>query len=73
MWINKSSKKKNDSEYSSIVRKELGNFPALLYSWGLIITYEMIMKSLIGRVIYFFFKNKDTYPTFDNYENEEWD
>ena len=31
------------------------------------------MKSLIGRVIYFFFKNKDTYPTFDNYENEEWE
>ena len=63
-----------------LVRKELGNFPALLvdimtclYSWGLIITYEIIMNSLIGRVIYVFFKNKDTYPTFDNYENEEWD
>ena len=76
----RAAKKKNDSEYSSIVRKELGNFPALLvdimtclYSWGLIITYEIIMNSLIGRVIYVFFKNKDTYPTFDNYENEEWD
>ena len=56
-----------------LVRKELGNFPALLYSWGLIITFEIIMNSLIGRVIYVFFKNKDTYPTFDNYENEEWD
>ena len=31
------------------------------------------MNSLIGRVIYVFFKNKDTYPTFDNYENEEWE
>ena len=30
-----------------LVRKELGNFPALLYSWGLIITYEIIMNSLI--------------------------
>ena len=71
MWINKSSKKKMNQNI--LVRKESGNFPALLYSWGLIITYEMIMKSLIGRVIYFFFKNKDTYSTFDNYENEEWD
>ena len=78
MWINKSSKKKMIQNI--LVRKELGNFPALLvdimtclYSWGLIITYEIIMNSLIGRVIYVFFKNKDTYPTFDNYENEEWD
>jgi amino acid permease len=76
----RSARKKGDSEYSSIVRKELGLFPAILvdvmtclYSWGLIITYEIIMNSLIGRVIYVFFKNKDTYPTFDNYENEEWD
>lgn len=43
-----------------------------LYSWGLIITYEIIMNSLVGRVIYVFFQNKDTYPSFSNYEEEEW-
>ena len=76
----RAAKKKGDSEYSSIVRKELGNFPAVLvdvmtclYSWGLIITYEIIMNSLIGRVIYVFFINKDTYPNFNDYENKEWD
>lgn len=75
----RAAKKKNDSEYSSIVRKELGKFPAVLvdimtclYSWGLIITYEIIMNSLVGRVIYVFFKNKEIYPTFDVYESQEW-
>ena len=75
----RAAKKKNDSEYSSIVRKELGNFPAVLvdimtclYSWGLIITYEIIMNSLVGRVIYVFFKNKEIYPTFILYESQEW-
>ena len=75
----RSAIKKGDSEYSSIVRKEIGKFPAVLvdvmtclYSWGLIITYEIIMNSLVGRVIYVFFQNKDTYPSFSNYEEEEW-
>lgn len=75
----RAAEKKGDSEYSSIVRKEIGKFPAVLvdvmtclYSWGLIITYEIIMNSLVGRVIYVFFKDKDRYPTFDNYENQEW-
>ena len=75
----KVSKKKGDSEYSSTVRKILGKCPAVLvdvmtciYSWGLIITYEIIMNSLIGRVVYTFFKSKETYPTFKDYENDEW-
>ena len=56
-----------------------GVFPAVLvdimtclYSWGLIITYEIIMNSLVGRVIYVFFKNKEIYPTFILYESQEW-
>ena len=75
----RSARKKGDSEYSSIVRKELGRFPAVLvdimtclYSWGLIITYEIIMNSLIGRVIYIFFKEKENYPSFTNYEDQVW-
>ena len=76
----RSARKKGDSEYSSIVRKELGSFPAVLvdvmtclYSWGLIITYEIIMNSLIGRVVYIFFQDKEYYPSFSNYEDRVWD
>ena len=77
----RAARKKGDSEYSSIVRKELGSFPAMLvdimtclYSWGLIITYEIIMNSLVGRVIYVFFKDDESlYPTFDNYDDKVWD
>ena len=75
----RAARKKGDSEYSSIVKKELGSFPAMLvdimtclYSWGLIITYEIIMNSLVGRVIYVFFKEND-YPSFGNYEDKVWD
>ena len=77
----RAARKKGDSEYSTIVRKELGSFPAMLvdimtclYSWGLIITYEIIMNSLVGRVIYVFFKDDESlYPTFDNYDDKVWD
>lgn len=77
----RAARKKGDSEYSSIVKKELGTFPAMLvdimtclYSWGLIITYEIIMNTLVGRVIYVLFKNNDaTYPNFSNYEDKIWD
>ena len=75
----RASKKRGDAEYSSTVKKILGRCPGILvdvmtciYSWGLIITYEIIMNSLIGRVVYTFFKNKETYPTFKDYENDEW-
>ena len=76
----RAARKKGDSEYSSIVKKELGSFPAVLvdvmtclYSWGLIITYEIIMNSLVGRTIYAFFKDNDVYPSFGNYEDRVWD
>ena len=75
----KAAKKVKDTEYSSSVRKVIGKFPAVLvdvmtiiYSWGLIITYEIIMNSLIGRVIYTFFKNKEIYPSFNDYADKEW-
>ncbi len=74
------SKKKGDMEYSSTVRKILGKCPALLidvmtsiYSWGIIITYEVILNSLIGRVYYIFFQDKNVYPLYADYEKTEWD
>ena len=78
--IIKAAEKEKNYEFSSLVKKVIGKFPAVLldvmtiiYSWGLIITYEVIMNSLVGRTIYIFFKNKETYPTFDDYEDQEWD
>lgn len=44
-----------------------------IYSWGIIITYEVILNSLIGRVIYIFFKSKNVYPLYANYEKDVWD
>ena len=74
------AKKEGDTEYSSTVRKILGKGAAILidvmtalYSWGIIITYEVILNSLIGRVIYIFFKDKKTYETFSIYEEQKWD
>jgi amino acid permease len=66
-------------EYSSTCRKILGKVPsylidvfASLYSWGIIITYEIIMNSLIGRVIYTFFIDKKIYANFAAYESLKW-
>lgn len=73
------AKKEKNYEFSSVVRKVIGKFPAylldvmtIIYSWGLIITYEVIMNSLIGRVVYIFFKNKEVFPTYKDYETNEW-
>ena len=73
------AKKKGDMEYSSTCRKILGKVPsylidvfASLYSWGIIITYEIIINSLIGRVIYTFFIDKKIYANFAAYESLQW-
>ena len=75
----RAAKKEKDSEYSSVVRKAIGKFPGVLvdvmtciYSWGLIITYEIIMDSLVGRVAYAFFIDKDDFATFSDYEEQKW-
>lgn len=57
------AKKKGDTEYSSTVLKILGKGPAILvdvmnalYSWGIIIAFEVIINSSIGRIIYIFYR-----------------
>ena len=74
------AKKQKDTEFSSIVRKTIGKFPAIMvdvmtciYAWGLITTYEIILNSLIGRIAYIFFIDKNRYATFKNYEQDVWD
>ena len=65
------SRKHGDLEYSSSVKKILGNIPALsvdimtaLYSFGIIITYQVIIFTLVGRTVYEFFIDKDIYNLF---------
>ena len=73
------SRKHGDLEYSSSVKKILGKIPALvidimtiLYSFGIIITYEVIIFTLIGRTSYEFFISHDKYKTYSDYETNEW-
>jgi len=53
--IIRAAEKEKNYEFSSLVKKVIGKFPAVLldvmtiiYSWGLVITYEVIMNSLVG-------------------------
>ena len=73
------SRKYGDLEYSSSVKKILGRIPALIidimtafYSFGIIITYEVIIFTLIGRTIYEFFVDKTKYITYNDFEVNEW-
>lgn len=73
------SRKHGDLEYSSSVKKILGKIPALVidimtmvYSFGIIITYEVIIFTLIGRTIYEFFIDHDEYKSYSEYEANEW-
>ena len=73
------SRKHGDLEYSSSVKKILGKIPALIvdimtafYSFGIIITYEVIIFTLIGRTIYEFFVDKSKYITYNDFEINEW-
>ena len=73
------SRKHGDLEYSSSVKKILGNIPALsvdimtaLYSFGIIITYQVIIFTLVGRTVYEFFIDKDIYTEYKAYEEYEW-
>ena len=73
------SRKHGDLEYSSSVKKILGKVPALIvdimtafYSFGIIITYEVIIFTLVGRTIYEFFIDKTKYITYNDFEVNEW-
>jgi len=79
MGLIRVSRKHGALEYSSSVKKILGRIPALMvdvmtavYSFGIIITYQVIIFSLIGRTIYQFFIDKDTYADYKAYEENEW-
>ena len=68
-------------EYSTSVRRLIGKVPAILidiilmiYLFGIIIQYEVIIYSLIGRTYFEFFGDKNKYnENFDLFKSEIWD
>lgn len=67
-------------EYSTSVRRVIGKIPAILidivlmiYLFGIIIQFDVIIYSLIGRTYYEFFVDKDKYNEFDLFKKDIWD
>ena len=73
-----SSRTVEGKEYSTTVRKIIGKVPSviidiilMIYSFGVIIQFDVIIYSLIGRIVYSCFYNKQ-YNKFDDYEKAIW-
>lgn len=68
-------------DYSISVRKIVGNGPGLMidiiimfYLFGVLIQYQVIVYSLIGRTYFDFFVDKNEYnKSFDKFEQNVWD
>lgn len=73
-----SSRSVEGKEYSTTVRKIIGKVPSviidvilMIYSFGVIIQFNVIIYSLMGRTIHYYFYDKD-YKTFKDYEVAIW-
>ena len=67
-------------EYSTTVKKIIGRIPAiildvilLVYIFGVLIQYYVLVYSLIGRSYLEFFGDKKKYTDFDVFKKEVWD
>ena len=67
-----------DKDYSRIVKKSLGKVPAnildlvlIIYLFGVLISYQVVIYSLIGRVYYEIFQ-KDNYKNFELFQTDIW-
>ena len=67
-------------EYSTSVRRIIGKIPAILidiilmiYLFGIIIQFDVIIYSLIGRTYYEFFVDKNKYNEYDLFKQDKWD
>ena len=77
----KAAKTVEGDDYSTAVKKIMGKIPGLfidcvliLYLFGVLVQYQVIVYSLIGRTYYEFFVDHDVYKDFENdYEDKEWD
>jgi amino acid permease len=72
----KSAQNSSTRDYSRLVRESLGKFPAvlldgtiLLYIFGVLISYQVIIYSIAGRV---FFELSGKSGTFDEFNNTTW-
>ena len=67
-------------EYSTSVKRILGKIPAIIidiilmfYLFGVIIQFNVIIYSLIGRTYYELFENKDIYSDYNDFQKRSWD
>lgn len=67
-------------DYSVSVKKIVGKGPGLMidlvimiYLFGVLIQYQVIVYSLLGRTYYDFFVGKEEYENFDIFEKNVWD
>jgi amino acid permease len=67
-------------EYSTTVKKIIGKIPAVIldviimvYLFGVIIQYDVIVYSLVGRSYFELFGDKEKYADFDFFQKEVWD
>jgi amino acid permease len=76
----KAARKVKGEDYSPSVKALIGkpfaiviDVTIILYLIGVFIQYQVIIYSLIGRTIYEFFGDKNSYENFDIYEEKVWD
>ena len=76
----KAARKVKGEDYSPSVKALIGkpfaimiDATIILYLIGVFIQYQVIIYSLIGRTIYEFFGDKNSYENFDIYEEKVWD
>ena len=76
----KAARKVNGEDYSPSVKALIGkpfaimiDATIILYLIGVFIQYQVIIYSLIGRTVYEFFGDKNSYENFDIYEEKVWD
>jgi amino acid permease len=75
----KSARTVHGEEYSTSVKRIIGKIPAILidiilmlYLFGVIIQFNVIIYSLIGRSVYEFFIDKQQYTDFSSYNEGKW-
>ena len=75
----KSARTVHGEEYSTSVKRIIGKIPAILidiilmlYLFGVIIQFNVIIYSLIGRSVYEFFIDKEQYTDFSSYNEGKW-
>ena len=72
------ARKSKEKDYSRIVKESLGKVPAtildsimVIYIFGVLISYQVVIYSLIGRVFYELFQS-NKYKDFEEYEKKIW-